>query len=59
LRPAAVVEHLGGLPFRQLRDMAHHRWIVEIEFGVETPEAIGPGRNRQIVERGKILDVDP
>ena len=29
LSAAAVVEHFGGLPFRKLRDVAHHQRIVE------------------------------
>ena len=39
--------------------MPHHVRIVEGQFGIEPAETIGPGCQRQIVEGGKILDMDP
>ena len=39
--------------------MPHHVWIVEGQFRIEPAKAIAPGRQRQVVERGKILDMDP
>ena len=59
LPAAAIVENFRRLPFRELRDVPHHVRIVEGQLRIEPAKAIGPGRQWQIVERGKILDMNP
>ncbi|MEH2594191.1 hypothetical protein V1278_001104 [Bradyrhizobium sp. AZCC 1577] len=56
---AAIVENFRRLPFRELRDVPNHVRIVEGQLGIETAKAVAPGCQRQIVEGGKILDMDP
>jgi len=59
LSAAAIVENFRRLPFGELRDVPHHVRVIEGQLRVEPAEAIGPGRQWQIVERGKILDMNP
>eukprot|EP01035_Chromulina_nebulosa_P035961 gene35961-48372_t len=48
---AAVVEHHGLLPFRQLRDVAHHQRIVEGEHGIEATATVGFRGHFDVVEQ--------
>ena len=48
---AAIVEHLGCLPFSELRDVTHHGRIVEIQFRIQTAKAVGSRGDRQIVDK--------
>jgi len=59
LRAAAIIERLRRLPFRELGDVAHQKLIVECQHRIQPAEAVGLGRDRQIVKSRKILDIDP
>src|SRR5262249_56426247 len=57
--PAAVVEELRLLPLAELGDVLDVELAVEAQLGVEAAEAVGLRRERHVVPRGEVLELDP
>ena len=56
---AGIIVGLVFLQLDQLFEMLYLQRAVEFQHGIETVEAVGLGRQRHIVPRGQLFEVDP